>query len=169
MVTLLLTRILVDGGILTTVVSIILVGMLYFKPRLALADYPPDVRAAVPPRTKQELQLGIILTIPMLVLLVFVPFYSVWLAKQANGQVLTYGMAFVIIFGEYFLFSMFDLIVLDIFMFYSWTPKFLILPGTAGFAGYKNWKPHVKAQLTQGNLIILIVSALLALIPYFVY
>ena len=31
--------------------------------------------------------------------------------------------------------------------------------------GYKDWRPHVKAQLTTGNLIVVVVSALLAVVP----
>ena len=48
----LLKRILVDGALLTVLVSAALVAILFFNPRLALSDYPADVKAAVPPRTK---------------------------------------------------------------------------------------------------------------------
>jgi hypothetical protein len=162
-----LTRILIDGGILTLVVSTVLVLMLYFKPRMALSDYPEDVKAAVPPRTKEELRAGIILSIPLLILFITYPLYSVWRVEFISGNELTYWMAFAVIFGEYFMVSMFDLIVLDLLMFYTWTPKFLVLPGTEGFAGYKDYRPHVKAQLTAGNIMLVIFSALLALIPTF--
>jgi len=53
-------------------------------------------------------------------------------------------------FRRILLVSMFDLLVLDLWMFYTWTPKFLVLPGTEGMAGYKNYRPHLKAQLTTG-------------------
>ena len=165
----LLTLILIDGGILTAIVSTVLVLMLYLKPRMALSDYPEDVRAAVPPRTKEELRAGIILSIPLLVLFIAYPLYSVWRVKIVFGDELTYWMSFAVIFGEYFMVSMFDLIVLDLFMFYTWTPKFLILPGTEGFAGYKDYRPHVKAQLTVGNLMLGIFSALLALVPTYLW
>jgi hypothetical protein len=164
-----LIRILIDGGILTAIISAMLVGILFFNPRLVLSDYPPDVRAAVPPRTKKELQLGVLLTIPVLILVVALPLYSVWLLKQQNGGVLTYWMSFATIFGEYILFSIFDLVVLDIWMFFTWTPKFLVLPGTDGMAGYKDWHPHAKSQLTLGNAILIITSALLAIIPVFLF
>lgn len=166
---LLLIRILVDGGILTMIISIAAVLMLYFKPRMALADYPADVRAAVPPRTQEELRAGILLSVPLLIIAIAVPLYSVWLVKSQLGDELTYWMSFVIIFAEYFTASLFDLIVLDLLMFYTWTPKFLVLPGTEGFAGYKDFRPHLKAQLTLGNILIAGFSALLALIPTFLY
>jgi hypothetical protein len=165
----LLTRILIDGGILTIIISAVLVLMLYFKPRMALSDYPADVRVAVPPRTQEELRAGILLSIPLLVLLIVYPLYSVWTVKVILGGELAYWMSLAIIFGEYFMVSMFDLIVLDLLMFYTWTPKFLVLPGTEGFAGYKDFRPHLKAQLIKGNILLAAFAALLALIPIFFY
>jgi len=165
----LLTRVLIDGGILTAIVSTLLVLMLYFKPRMALSDYPEDVRAAVPPRTKEELRAGIILSIPLLVLLIAYPLYSVWQTELILGYEVTYWMAFAIIFCEYFMVSMFDLIVLDWLIFYTWTPKFLVLSGTEGFTGYKDFHPHLKAQLITGNILIAGFAALLALIPVMFY
>jgi hypothetical protein len=78
-------------------------------------------------------------------------------------------MSFVTIFGEYFFFSMFDLIVLDMWMFFKWTPKILVLPGTEGMAGYKNYKPHIKTQLLQGNLLLIVLSAFIAIFPILLY
>ncbi len=101
----------------------------------------------------------------MLIVAVGIPLYSVWLVRAQSGVDLTYGTAFAVILGEYILFSAFDLIVLDLGMFYTWTPKFLVLPGTEGMRGYKDWRPHLKAQLTTGNLIVVVVSALLAVVP----
>jgi hypothetical protein len=162
---LILTRILIDGAILTAVLSAALVLMLYFNPRLALSDYPDDVKATVPPRTRRELLLGVALAVPLLIVAVGIPLYSAWQVRAQSGGSLAYGTAFAVFLGEYFLFSAFDLIVLDLGMFYTWTPKWLILPGTEGMPGYKNWRPHVKKQLTSGSLTMVILSALLALVP----
>ena len=163
------TRVLIDGAILTAVLSAALVLMLYLNPRLALSDYPEDVKAAVPPRTRKEFRLGVALAIPMLIVAVGIPLYSAWLVRAQSGGDLTYGRSFAIILGEYMLFSAFDLIVLDVGMFYTWTPRFLVLPGTEGMAGYKDWRPHLKAQLTTGSLIVVVVSAVLAVVPAFVW
>lgn len=166
---LVVTRILIDGAILTALLSAALVLMLVLNPRLALSDYPEDVQAAVPPRTRRELVLGVALSVPMLIVAVGIPLYSAWLVRAQGGGDLTYGTAFAIILGEYMLFNVFDLIVLDFGMFYLWTPKFLVLPGTDGMPGYKDWRPHLKAQLTTGSLIVVVVSAVLALVPAVVW
>jgi hypothetical protein len=154
---------------LTAILAVVLVGILYFAPRLALSDYPDDVKASVPPRTKRELQLGILLAVPLLLGGIAWTLRSTWLVKQQSGGVLTFGMAFVTIFGELFLFSMFDLLVLDMGLFYTWTPQFLVLPGTEGMAGYKDYRPHVKAQLTRGTLLVAALSAALALVSVYAF
>ena len=92
---------------LSAVVGVILTGMLYVNPRIALSDYPADVRAAVPPRTRKELQLGILIAVPLLLIFVAVPLYSVWQVKQQLGGTLTYATAFTTLFGEFFLVSMY--------------------------------------------------------------
>jgi hypothetical protein len=166
---LLITRILVDGAILTAIDAPLLVLALYINPRLALSDYPADVRAAVPPRTKREVRQGVLLAIPGLLVAIGVPLYSTWLLKQQNAGELPYWMAFATILGVLMVFSLFDLIVLDLLMFYRWTPRFLVIPGTEGMAGYKDWRPHLKSQLTKGNALLVVVSALLALVPAFLY
>jgi hypothetical protein len=162
-----LTRILVDGGTLALIVGAVLTGMLYFNPRIALPDYPADARNAVPPRTKKELQLGILISIPLLLVFAILPIHSVWQVKQQAGGTLSYGTAFTILFGEFFLVSMFDLLVLDLRMFCTLTPKFLVLPGTEGMAGYKDCRSHVKAQLTWGTLLTVMFAAVLACVPVY--
>lgn len=166
---LLIKRILIDGAILTAIMAPVVVLMLYINPRIALSDYPEDVKAAVPPRTKKELRQGIMISIPLLLVAIGIPLYSTWLVRQQNGGVITYWMAFVTILGEYLIPALFDLIVLDILMFYTWTPKFLVIPGTEGMAGYKDYRPHLKGHLTKGNVILVVFSALLALIPTYLY
>ena len=154
-----------DGSILAAVVASVLVLTLYINPRIALSDYPRDVRAAVPPRTRKEIGVGIPVAIVLLPGLIAIPLHSTHLIKEQQSGTIPYWMAFVTFFGEYFLVSLFDLVVLDIAMFYTWTPRFVVIPGTAGMPGYKNWRPHARAQLTLGTLIIGVVSAILALIP----
>ena len=160
----LLIRILVDGSALTVLVAAALVGILYFNPRIALSDYPADVKAAVPPRTKREFRLGLLISVPLLIISVGIPLRSVWLIKQHSGLPLSYWVAFAAIAGEYLMLSLFDLIVLDIWMFFTWTPRFLVLPGTEGMAGYKNWRPHARAQLLMGSAMLAVAAAALAFI-----
>ena len=164
----LLNRILIDGSILTAIVAPLIVLALLINPRMALSDYPEDVKAAVPPRTKKELGQGILLGLPFLVVLIAIPLYSAWRVKQHNEDVLTYWMALVTIFGVLLIPFLFVLIVLDILMFSMWTPKFLVIPGTEGMPGYKDYGMHLKAH-ARGSVMLIVFSALLALIPTYLY
>lgn len=166
---LILRRIFIDGFIMSAIVSPMLLLILYINPRIALSDYPDDVKTAVPPRTKKELIQGIVFSIPFLIATVGIPLYSSWLVKQQIGDSLTYWLAFVIILGELLIFSLFDLFVLDILIFCTWTPEFVVIPGTEGMACYKDYGRHIKDHATMGNGILVIFSALLALIPSFLF
>ncbi len=164
----LIQRILIDGAILTAIIAPVVVLTLYINPRMALSDYPKDVQAAVPPRTKQELRLALLIGVPLILIILAAPLYSAWLLRQQNGGQLPYWMAFVTIFGVFLLPFLFDLIVLDIGMFSTWTPKFLVIPGTEGMPGYKDYGFHLKAH-ARGLVLLVGLSALLALIPSFLY
>jgi len=165
---LIIRRVLIDGTILTAIVAPIVVLALYINPRMALSDYPKDVRAAVPPRTKKELRQGILVGLPFLLAIIAAPLYSTWLVKQQNHGVITYWMAFTTIVGVYLIPFLFDLIVLDILMFSTWTPRFVVIPGTEGMPGYKDYSMHLTAH-AKGSVMLILFSALMALIPAYLY
>lgn len=81
---LVIKRIVIDGAVLTTIAASVLVLTLYINPRIALSDYPPDVQAAVPPRTRKELRQGTLLSIPFLLAALAVPLISTWLLRAPN-------------------------------------------------------------------------------------
>jgi hypothetical protein len=99
---LILKRVLIDGAVLTVIAAPVLVLTLALNPRLALSDYPADVQAAVPPRSKAEMRQAILLSIPSFLAAVAVPLDSTWLVKRENDGIITYWMTFVTIFGVYF-------------------------------------------------------------------
>ena len=106
--------------------------------------------------------------LPLVIAVVAVPLCSTWLIKQQNEGMLTYWTAFVIIFGVRVIPFLFDLIALDILMFSWWTPKFVVIPGTEGMPGYKDYSLHLKSH-ARGTVMLIVFSALLALIPVYVY
>src|SRR5260370_545802 len=54
---------------------------------------------------------------------------------------------FVSAFGGPFLFNMVDWLILDWLIFCTFTPRFAVLPGTEGMAGYKNYAMHFRGFL----------------------
>jgi hypothetical protein len=132
------------------------------NPRIMLQDYPRDVQAAVPPKTAQERRQTVYWAIPLFLLFLGFPLAAALTAQAAGGDVLTSALC---AFGVGVVINVFDLLILDWLMFCTWTPSFVVLPGTEGLAGYKDYGLHFRGFLTG----IVISAALSAIIAGAVY
>ena len=140
-------KILLDGSILSILASLLLIGTLHFNPRLFLQDYPQNIQSLVPAKTPKEKRQSLTVGIPFLLLLVVVPFLSTLsLLRQSAGET-TFFQLFLHAFGVIFIFNIVDLIVLDWLMFCTWTPPFLVIPGSEGSEAYKDYFYHFKASI----------------------
>lgn len=128
------------------------------NPRIMLQDYPPDVQAAVPPKTAQERRQTVFWAIPLFLLFVGFPVAAALTAKAAGAGFLTIALC---AFGVGLVINLFDLLILDWLMFCTWTPKFVVLPGTEGMAGYKDFGLHFRGFLI-GTVIFAVLSSISA-------
>jgi hypothetical protein len=153
---------LLDGAIFSLFGSLYLVGMLWYNPRLALnkGDYPDDVLAAVPPKTKEEQRLAIIFGVPFLIYSFAFPVISTIALNNSNGGITPFLDLFLHMLVIIFFFNLVDLLILDLWMFCTITPKFVVIPGTENFPGYKDKGMHIRGHLKGSFFMILI--ALLA-------
>jgi hypothetical protein len=108
-----LKRVLVDGTILSVLLTIVIYGSIYVNPAIWVGDYPPDIQAAVgdsidaPPI--QTIVAGLLFfgaTIGMVL-------YSNGKLRQKNGGKLSFLAAFVNSALLLFYFAVWDLLVLD--------------------------------------------------------
>jgi hypothetical protein len=154
-------KILIDGLVFSAVGSVYLVLLLIYNPRLLMSegDYPDDVLTAAPPRTKKEIRLATILSVPWFLWSLGFPLHSTISYLRQPGITVSFGLTFGHAFMILFAFWLLDLVVLDWLMFCTITPKFLVIPGTEGFAGYKDFGMHLRGHLRKG-LWILAVSGL---------
>jgi hypothetical protein len=158
-----------DGGLFVMIGSIIVLGMMRFNPRLFLneGDMPPDILAAVPPKTEQEKRQALILGIPFLIAIVAVPFISTLQFRQQAGGNVPFLYLFLHSFLILMIFNLFDLFILDFLLFCTITPRFMVVPGTEGLAGYKDYGFHIRQHLrsvifmTLGALLIALIVSLL--------
>lgn len=154
-------RVLIDGGALCALGGALILASLWRNPRLWLQDFPEDIRRLVPAKTAQEKRESLVWGIPFLAMLVGVPATScVLLARSAAGSgsfVSLFANAFAILL----LFNLFDLVVIDWLIVCGLTPRFLVVPGTEGSAGYKDYRHHFRAFLigTAGSAAIAVVVA----------
>ena len=142
-----ISKILLDGALLSVLASISIVGILRFNPRLFLQDYPDEIQAVVPPKTDLEKRQSLITGIPFLLILLAVPFVSTLILKRESGEMISFFPLFINAFGVVFLFNLVDLLLLDWLLFCFITPSFLVIPGTEGMQEYKDYGYHFRAFL----------------------
>jgi hypothetical protein len=154
-----LTKILIDGAILSILASLSLLLIIRINPRLMLQDYPKDIQASVPPKTPEEDRLSRLLGIPFIALLLAIPLVSTFSLDAQNGGDASFTALFANAFGVAFIFNLVDWLILDWLLFCTITPKFLVIPGSEGHPGYKNYYFHFR-----GFLIGTVFSALAGLV-----
>ena len=159
-----LSTILIYGIAGSVLISAVLLGMIAVNPRLMLQDYPKDVQAAVPPKTREEKRQTLYWGLPFWLLLIGFPTASALSAKAAHAGFLE---IFLSAFGVIFVFNLVDWLILDWLVFCTITPRFAVLPGTEGMAGYKNYAMHFKGFLIGTALSVvtgLIIAAIIAFV-----
>ncbi|MBY0490212.1 MAG: hypothetical protein K2R93_10270 [Gemmatimonadaceae bacterium] len=161
---LLLHRILFDGLALSLVGSVIILSSLAANPRYWLQDYPKAIQDAVPKKTPAEKRAARLWGIPFMLTLMGGMVISGILLKRGmpDARFLT---VYADTLGVALLFNTWDLLVLDWLIFCTITPSFLVIPGTAGMPGYKDYKHHVIAFIT-GAISSVVIAAIIAGLVY---
>lgn len=126
--------------------SAILLGIGLRNPRLMLQDYPKDVQAAVPPKTDAERRETVWWSVPFLLLLFGLPLAATVVAKLLLPD-LGFAGGFANAFVVMLAFNAFDWLVLDWLVFCTLTPRFVVLAGTEGMAGYRDYGLHFRGFL----------------------
>lgn len=134
------------------------------NPRLMLQDYPKDVQAAVPGKTPTERRQTLYWSVPFWLVFLGFPLAAALTVKMAQGSLLMIGVA---AFSVGMLVNLFDWLVLDWLIFCTLTPAFVVIPGTAGFAGYKDYGMHFRGFLI-GTVIFAAISAIIAAVVFLV-
>ena len=149
---------LVFGGWMCVMFTTFLAVVGFVNPEIMLGDYPPDVRAKYGPQSERAKRQGAVIMPLFFVALIALFTASVLSLKQAVGT-LTFADVFLSALVTMLTFNVYDLLVLDWLMFVKWQPKFAVLPGTEGMAGYSDLMFHFR-----GFLIGLVWSVGLALV-----
>jgi hypothetical protein len=150
------------GVLLTAGLSIMILASLYINAEMWLQDYPPDVRARFGPMSDRAKKQRSWLAVPFFLYLVGTLVISIMRLEPLVGS-LTFTAVFVHTFTLLFTFNLLDLLVLDWLIMMTWRPRFAILPGTEGMAGYSDYRFHFHGFL-KGSVGILIGSLMIAAI-----
>jgi hypothetical protein len=152
--------------VLSVVLFALLLAVLRVNPEIMLNDYPPDIRAKWGPmteRTKRQRVLVAVIVFAVASVVVACSFRSLSIVAATD---VTFAIAFahfVVVFGT---FNLLDWLALDCALV-RFQPRFIVLPGTQGMAGYKDYRFHFRGFLIGIPLILLLSALLAALIGIF--
>ncbi|HEY7288295.1 MAG TPA: hypothetical protein VH583_00565 [Vicinamibacterales bacterium] len=148
------------GAALSVVLSVLLFGVLWINPEILLNDYPPDIRKKYGPISERSKRQRVVAAIVIGVVASGIVAASFAAIRADGGGRIPFQTAFVHLFVMFSLFNVVDLVVLD-WPLVALRPKFVVLPGTEGSAGYKDYWFHARGFLI-GIAFVFAASALMA-------
>ncbi len=147
------------GLVLSLLMAGLFLGGALLSPDAMLRGYPPDIKArygAVSPRGRRIQRLmGIALVV------ILGGTMAGAMAALADAGGLAFFPAAVCAFAMLAMFNLVDLLVLDWLLFVAIQPRFVVLPGTEGLAGYGDYGFHFRGFL-RGLILAIIMSPMIA-------
>lgn len=113
---------------------------------MILNDYPPDIRAKVGAMSEATRKQANMVTLPLLAALGLVVALGLGQLRNLSGE-LTFVETLIVSTVIFQMWNLLDLILLDWFLLMTLKPKFMILPGTEGMAGYRDYGFHFRKFL----------------------
>jgi hypothetical protein len=150
------SQLLSDSAIYVALATVLLIGLVLYNPRLMLQDYPPAIKAIVPPKTETEKRQSTLLGMPFLLALLVLPFVFVF-----RLEIVSFPALFLHAFGVVWAFNVWDWLVLDWLVFCTITPKMFVIPGSEGHPAYKDYAFHFRGFLigTGFSLVMALITA----------
>ena len=135
------------GGVLSLVMSVMIVVSLRLSPESWLGDYPRDIQEKHGPMSRRSQRLKWVFGVP--ILLPPLLFGAALLARLQGvaGSAIPFWQAALAVFVMWMIFNLVDLVIIDWLLFVYIQPDFIVLPGTEGLAGYKDYYFHFRAFL----------------------
>ncbi len=124
------------GGALAVVISLLILAIVWYEPRMMLHHYPAGIRKRITPMDKRERRLALASAFVSLPLAVGVPIIAALTLRLASVE------AFILAFGISIFIQLVDLVLIDWLLFCTVTPSFMVIPGTEGAPEYKDYRHH---------------------------
>jgi hypothetical protein len=137
----LLANALLFGLALSLVLGVIMTVSLVLAPDMWVGDYPPDVRERYGRMSPRAARLRPWVAIPFFLAIFVLPLLSLARLESELGAVL-FLPALASSFLTLMTFNLFDLLVADWLVFCTLQPRWIVLPGTEGLAGYRDYRFH---------------------------
>jgi hypothetical protein len=161
----LIEKALIHGIILSVGLCGWILIILRVNPRFEMKSYPKEILDSVDKQTKKEKIRFVSMALPVMLLVVGYILFS--LVQTYQYKDISLIMLFFHLFISFMVWNLVDLLVMDWLLFCKINPNFMILPGTKGNPGYKNYKYHFIGFI-KGIFICLVGAIILAMIAYFI-
>jgi hypothetical protein len=152
---------LIYGIVFSCLFSVLLVVLMRINPEGLLDGLPPDIEARYGPVSEKTQRRRKPLMLLFFLILVGVPLLSVRRYGLITDGVPTFFEIFINIFTIFMVFNIVDLLIVDWLVICTITPKFIVLPGTEGMAGYKDYGYHFRGSL-KGTVTLLVLALIFA-------
>jgi len=137
----LLNNALLYGAALSLVLGAIMAVSLALAPDMWVGDYPPDIRAKYGPMSPRGARLRPFIAIPFFLAILVIPVLALSSLASRVGYV-PFTPALASSFIVFLTFNLFDLLIADWLLFCTLRPSRIVLPGTEGLAGYRDYRFH---------------------------
>lgn len=137
---------LVWGTVFGVVFSAAMLVIGKINAEMILNDYPPDIRARYGTMSDATRKQANWITLPLLATLGLVVALGLGQLRSLSGE-LTFMETLIVSTVIFQMWNLLDLILLDWFLLMTLKPKFMILPGTEGMAGYRDYGFHFRKFL----------------------
>jgi hypothetical protein len=144
------------GTVLSGILCALLLGLLWSNPEILLNDYPPDIQARYGPMSERSKRQRLPVAVFLGAVALGIVAASFVDLRASSGGHISFMSAFVHLFVMFSLFNLADLLILD-WPLVAFRPSFIVLPGTEGLAGYKDYGFHFRGFLI-GTVLILLTS-----------
>ena len=135
------------GVLLSLVLTAVMLLSIVISPDMWVGDYPPDIREKYGPmseRGRRYRPLVAVLFFGAMIVVMVLAFKALIANSPSAPGFLEY---FITGFLVLMVFNAYDLLVLDWLLFMTIQPKAIVLPGTEGMAGYKDFRFHARGFL----------------------
>ncbi|MBI5950435.1 MAG: hypothetical protein HY865_02145 [Chloroflexi bacterium] len=150
------------GTVFGVVFSIAMLIIGRVNAEMILNDYPPDIRAKFGPMSEKTRKQANLASLPLLATLGLIVVLGLGQLRNLTGE-LTFVNTFIVTTTIFQVWNLIDLVLLDWFLLMTLKPRFMILPGTEGMAGYSNYGFHFHKFL-NGTVFTLILSVIVTAI-----
>ena len=152
---------LIYGALLSAVLFTLTLVVARLNPEIVLNDYPPDIQAQYGPMSPRSKRQRIPVALAFVAILVGLVALSFRGLQALTSDDISFLPAFVHLFVMFSLFNLLDWLILDWLIVVTLRPRFIILPGTEGMAGYADYGFHFRGFLI-GTVITFFASLLVA-------